>query len=213
VQLRHVDDLLSLTVSEPADAQAVSALLRSMGLWLDVVPGMDSVVVRFDLTRMDATTAMQTVQDALAEGIPAMPSSAEVVEIPIVYGGQYGPDLDDLCGKLDLGADEFIALHSRGEHRVDLVGFTPGFAFIGGLDERLHVPRRDKPRQHVAAGSVGIAGAYTGLYPLPSPGGWTLIGRTPQTLFDPRAAEPFALRAGTVVRFRPVSAKEAGFDS
>lgn len=213
MRVRCVDDLLSFPVEEPADAQAASVLLRESDHWLEVVPGMDSVVVRFDLAQMDSAEAEARLRQALAGDIPAIESQGEIVDIPIVYGGDCGPDLDDLCSRLGLTADEFIALHSGGTHRIDLLGFTPGFAFIGGLDERLHVPRRDTPRQRVEAGSVGIAGAYTGLYTLASPGGWTLIGRTPSQLFDPDAAQPFALQAGARVRFRSLTSKEAGFES
>jgi len=109
-----------------------------------------------------------------------------------------------------LSANELIALHTGQEYRVDLVGFTPGFVYIGGLDDVLHVPRRRQPRQHVEAGSVGIADGRTGLYALSGPGGWPLIGRTTFKLFDPRAAEPFPIRAGMRIRFVSISAAEAG---
>ena len=106
--------------------------------------------------------------------------------------------------------DEFIALHTGSEYTVEMLGFTPGFAFIGGLDERLRVPRRKEPRLRVDAGSVGIADGRTGLYAMASPGGWTLVGRTPLRLFDAKAEEPFALRAGTRIRFKPIEASEWG---
>ena len=102
--------------------------------------------------------------------------------------------------------DEIVALHTGAEYSVDMIAFTPGFAFIGGLDKRLNVPRRELPRQRVPAGSVGIADGRTGIYALPSPGGWTLIGRTPYPLFDPMADDPFRLQAGTRVRFVAVLA-------
>ena len=107
-----------------------------------------------------------------------------------------------------MSADDVVALHTGCEYTVDMVGFTPGFAFIGGLDERLHVPRRKEPRQRVEAGSVGIADGRTGLYAMASPGGWTLIGRTPCKLFDPRVEPPFVLGAGMRVRFKAISADE-----
>lgn len=212
VHLRFVDDQLSFAVEAPFEAQAAARLLLSSGQWLDVVPGMDSVVVRFDSASLDRHAAERLLRETLADGIPPLRESDRVIEIPVVYGGASGPDLDELCGRLGLTEREFIELHTGGRYRVELVGFTPGFAFVGGLDERLRVPRRKEPRQRVAAGSVGIADAYTGLYPLASPGGWTLVGRTPYPLFDASAAEPFALRAGMSVRFRAVSASDAGFE-
>lgn len=206
--LRRVDDQLSFAVESPSSAQAAAERLRASGEWLEVVPGIDSVVVRFDIAKIDAAVAQRRVQEQLAGGVRPLPDSHELLEIPVVYGGEHGPDLDDLCLTLRLSTDEFIALHSGREYRVEMLGFTPGFAFVGGLDERLHVPRRAQPRQRVAPGSIGIADAYTGMYALASPGGWTLVGRTPHELFDPQAAEPFPVRAGTRIRFRPADAAE-----
>ena len=118
--------------------------------------------------------------------------------------GDEGPDLEALCKELGMSKAELVSLHTGTEYRVDMVGFTPGFAFIGGLDERLNVPRRKEPRQRVAAGSVGIADGRSGLYALASPGGWTLIGRTPFPLFDPQADNPFPVQAGMRIRFTAV---------
>lgn len=204
------DDLLSLAVASPPDAQALSAHLRATGAWLEVVAGIDSVVVRFDAVALDAGAVRQQIETIVAGGIPALPESDVLLEIPVVYGGEYGPDFDELCRDLGLSRDEFIALHTGSDYLVDMVGFTPGFAFVGGLDERLRVPRRTEPRQKVEAGSVGIADGRTGLYALASPGGWPLVGRTPYKLFDAQAAEPFPLRAGMRVRFRRISAEEFG---
>jgi len=202
------DDLLSLSVASPPDAQALAAHLRQTGAWLEVVAGIDSVVVRFDATALDPEAARQQIEHVVAGGIPALQEAEELLEIPVVYGGEYGPDFDELCRDLGLSRDEFIALHTGAEYRVDMIGFTPGFAFVGGLDERLRVPRRKEPRQRVEAGSIGIADGRTGLYALASPGGWSLVGRTPYALFDAQAAEPFPLRAGMRVRFQAIAADE-----
>lgn len=204
MRVRAVDDLLSLPVASAAEAQAAAELLRSTGRWIEVVPGMSSVVVRFDTASTDAGTAIAALHEVLADGIPPLEDIDDTVEIPVAYGGEAGPDLAALCQELGMTEDELVALHSGGDYRVELLGFTPGFAFIGGLDERLRVPRRSEPRQSVPPGSVGIAGPYTGIYALGSPGGWTLIGRTSLPLFDADSEQPFALRAGMRIRFRPV---------
>ena len=206
--LRCVDDQLSFAVENPPGAQAAAEHLRASGEWLEVVPGIDSVVVRFDVASIDVAGALRRVQEQLAGGVRPVADSHELIEIPVVYGGECGPDLDDVCAQLELSTAEFIALHAGRDYRVEMLGFTPGFAFVGGLDERLHVPRRAQPRQRVAPGSIGIADAFTGMYALASPGGWTLVGRTPHKLFDPQAAAPFSVRAGTLIRFRPVAAAE-----
>lgn len=198
------DDLLAITVERPEQAQALAAQLRVEGDWVDVVPGIDSVVVRFDAVAMTAAEAERVIDAALATGIRPLDASGDLVEIPVIYGGECGPDLDDLSAATGLSTDEIVQLHTSREYRVDMVGFTPGFAFIGGLDERLRVPRRKEPRQRVPAGSVGIADERTGLYAMASPGGWTLIGRTPYALFDATAEQPFALAPGMRVRFRAI---------
>ena len=203
------DDLFSIAVARPEDAQALAAQLRTADFWLDVVPGIDSVVTRFDAMKTSARDARSAIEEVLGKGIGPLDIGDELVEIPVMYGGEFGPDLEELSAATGLSPDEIIALHAGREYRVEMVGFTPGFAFIGGLDERLRVPRRKEPRPCVPAGSVGIADARTGLYAMASPGGWTLIGRTPYTLFDAAAEQPFKLAPGMRVRFRAVSGDDA----
>ena len=206
--IQCLDDQVSLTVDSPQDAQALAEHLRADKTWLEVVAGINTVVVRFDAASMNARSAEHRVAAILENEKPPLPTQDRVLKIPVVYGGEYGPDLDELCQELGMTQDELVALHTGREYSVDMVGFTPGFAFIGGLDERLHVPRRKEPRQRVEAGSVGIADGRTGLYAMASPGGWTLIGRTPCKLFDPRVEPPFMLGAGMRVRFKAISADE-----
>jgi KipI family sensor histidine kinase inhibitor len=208
VLTRCGDDLCSIAVGAAADAQALAVQLRNSGDWLEVVPGVDSVVVRFDATVVDAAVAEAAISAALAGGIRPLEVKDELIEIPVVYGGDYGPDLDELSESTGLSVTEIIELHTSRDYPVDMIGFTPGFAFIGNLDERLRVPRRKEPRQRVPAGSVGIADGRTGLYAMASPGGWTLIGRTPRRLFDAQAETPFVLQPGMRVRFRAIAAEE-----
>ena len=206
--IRCVDDLISLSTDSPADAQALAGHLRNDDTWIEVVPGIDSVVAQFDASRMDAATARQRIDDSLADGIPPLPRQEQRFEVPVVYGGEYGPDLDDVCRELGLSPDEFVELHTGADYYVDMVGFTPGFAFVGGLDQRLNVPRREQPRQRVEAGSIGIADGRTGLYALASPGGWSIVGRTPRALFDAQAADPFSIQAGMRIRFTAIHLEE-----
>ena len=208
MRLQHADDLLSVRVDGPRYAQAVADHLRSSGTWLEVVPGIDSVVVRFDAAALEAQAAMAQLETALDCEIAPLSEPAELVEIPVVYGGKYGPDLPALCDTLGMSQEAFIDLHTGREYEVDMVGFTPGFVFVGGLDERLSVPRREEPRQRVEAGSIGIADGRTGMYALASPGGWTLVGRTPFRLFDADAENPFPICAGTRIRFVQADASE-----
>jgi allophanate hydrolase len=208
VLTRCGDDLFSIAVSTPADAQALAAQLRTGGGWIEVVPGIDSVVVQFNAAFIDAGDAEAMIRAVLEAGIMPLEATGDCVEIPVVYGGEYGPDLDELSEATGLPVAEIVERHTGRDYPVDMVGFTPGFAFIGGLDERLRVPRRREPRQRVPAGSVGVADGRTGLYAMASPGGWTLIGRTPFRLFDAGAKTPFVLQPGMRVRFRAISADE-----
>lgn len=208
VLTRCGDDLFCIAVDTPQDAQSLATALREAGDWLEVVPGIASVVVRFDTFAHDSEGARQTLAAVIERGVDGLDTPNEFLEIPVVYGGECGPDLEALAKATGLSADELIARHTRDEYSVDMVGFTPGFAFVGGLDACFQVPRRAEPRERVAAGSVGIADGRTGLYAMASPGGWNIIGRTSHRLFDPDAADPFALRAGMRVRFRAVDADE-----
>lgn len=200
------DDLIGIDVTDSATAQALATNLRSSGEWLDVVAGIDSVVLRFDAALKDAAKALQRASESLDFRVSASSDGLGVVEIPVCYGGENGPDIDDVCQQLGLQSDEFVALHTGGQYIVDMLGFTPGFAYVSGLDGRLSVPRLEEPRVNVAAGSVGIADGRTGLYALPGPGGWSIVGRTTYPLFDASAHEPFALKPGMRIRFVAVDA-------
>ena len=200
------DDLIGIDVSSVEQAQTLAENLRASGDWLEVVVGIDSVVLQFDAAVQDASTALQRAADSIDFRAVKARRSSHVVEIPVRYGGEYGPDMGAVCAQLGLDVEEFVALHTSGRHSVDMLGFTPGFAYISGLDDRLRVPRLAEPRAHVPAGSVGIADGRSGLYALPGPGGWSLIGRTEYPLFDPWGEDPFALRPGTTIRFVAVDA-------
>ena len=202
------DDLVGIRLADTREAQALADHLRNSGDWIDCVAGLDSCVARYDLTRLDAAQALEALREA-ASSVPSPDEGvAGRIEIPVCYGGAHGPDLGNICEQLDLSRDQVIELHSGRDYRVDLLGFTPGFAFIGGLDTALNVPRRREPRVRLEPGSIGIAGGRTGIYALGGPGGWPIIGRTPSKLFDAHADEPFGLRAGMTVRFVPITVDE-----
>ncbi len=200
------DDLISISVANPREAQDLALRLRESQAYLEVVAGLDSVVVQFDIASKDRNEMEKQIAEVMALPGSTRVTAQPVVEIPVCYGGEAGPDLADVCEQLGVTQEEFIALHSGREYQVDLVGFTPGFAYIGGLDKQLNVSRRQEPRVCVPAGSVGIAGGMTGLYALQGPGGWPLIGRTSFILFDAAADDPFVLVPGSKVVFVPVAA-------
>ncbi|MFS0559501.1 5-oxoprolinase subunit PxpB [Terribacillus sp. 179-K 1B1 HS] len=131
-----------------------------------------------------------------------------VYEIPTYYGGETGPDLDFVADHNGLSVDEVIRIHSSQDYLIYMMGFVPGFPYLGGMSEEIATPRRSDPRPKIAAGSVGIAGSQTGVYPLETPGGWQLIGQTPVKLYDPESEQPILLTSGSYLRFVPISKNE-----
>jgi len=179
---------------------AVTAIARGWPHVVDVVPGMNNLTIVFDPLATTADALTPALRDAW-ETTAADDAGGREIEIPVEYGGDAGPDLQAVAAHTGLQADEVVARHAAGEYVVFFVGFQPGFAYLGGLDAALHVPRRAAPRLEVPAGSVGIGGAQTGIYPAASPGGWQLIGRTPSVLFDAARQPPTLLLPGDRVRF------------
>jgi inhibitor of KinA len=194
---------------------------------VDVVPAYSTVTVFYDIV-MTGTSAeapydriCRVISDCVKKIEHRWPdlvranlertSSNEarrVVEIPVCYGGTFGPDIDEVAQHGGVSAEEVASMHSGVVYDVHAVGFTPGFPYLAGLVEKLHTPRKATPRLAVPRGSVGIGGRQTGIYPLSSPGGWQLIGRTPRILFDVEHMPPALLRVGDRVKFTPISEKE-----
>ena len=153
-------------------------------------------------------TRVRAVVAEVADPGRIVRSRSQTVEIPVCYDSEFALDIDDVAQRAAISPGEVIRLHSAAEYRVACIGFVPGFPFLAGLPRELATPRRDVPRKQIPPGSVGIGGAQTGIYPLRSPGGWNLIGRTPLRLFDPRKNPPALLRAGERVRFRAITREE-----
>jgi 5-oxoprolinase (ATP-hydrolysing) subunit B len=172
----------------------------------EVLPGMNNLTLTFDPTAIELDALMAQVLAAWPK-LSAKAVEGRLVEIPVAYGGEHGPDLGDVAAHTGLTPAEVVRRHSAGEYVVYLLGFLPGFAFMGGLAPELATPRRAEPRTAVPARSVGIGGEQTGIYPLVSPGGWQLIGRTSLEMFDPAAESPTLLRPGDRVRFVVESAE------
>jgi KipI family sensor histidine kinase inhibitor len=179
----------------------------------DIVPAMTTVGVHYDpqCVALDPSGALpyQSVEAAIAQALEngegASTQTGRVVDIPVCYGGEYGPDLADIAQHCGLPAQEVVALHASQSVDVMMIGFAPGHPYIGLLDEKLALPRRATPRTAVPPGSVGVANRQSVIYPVTLPGGWNLIGRTPLRMFDPVRADPCLLQAGDTVRFVPIS--------
>jgi KipI family sensor histidine kinase inhibitor len=174
----------------------------------DVVPTYRSVAVFFDPLRTNYDALLDRLgRDAARGGADASTDRAPI-RVPVCYGGDLGPDLGAVAAFGGVGEDEVIALHTAATYRVFMLGFVPGFAYMGLVDPRIAAPRHSTPRVRVPLGSVGIAGVQTGIYPAETPGGWQLIGRTPLKPFDAARAEPFLMKAGDAVRFYAINRDE-----
>ena len=174
----------------------------------DVVTGYRSVAVYVDPLRANGDALREELRQLVSRTTSADATHEDVVTVPVCYGGEYGPDLAEVAAFAGCSESDVVALHTGIEYRVYMVGFVPGFPYMGAVDSRIAAPRRQTPRVKVPTGSVGIAGLQTGIYPRETPGGWNLIGRTPLKPFDLARAEPCAFRAGSRVRFVPVSVAE-----
>jgi antagonist of KipI len=182
---------------------------------IDVVPSPDRVTVVYDPLRIGSVAALAAAVAQRAEAVPdaAALASADRHEIPVVYGGPHGPDLDVVTATHGIDRDRLVALHTEPDYLVQAVGFLPGFAYLAGLPEALATPRRATPRVRVPRGSVGIGGSFTGVYPFESAGGWQLIGRSPALLFDAGRVPPGRLAVGDHVRFRAIDASDLPADA
>ena len=180
----------------------LAASLGRLPVVQSLTPGMNNLMLSFDPLATDVEALQATVQALWAQPARALRLGRRV-DIPVRYGGEGGPDLAAVAAHCGLSPAEVVRRHAAAEYVVYFIGFQPGFAYLGGLDASLHTPRRGEPRLAVPAGSVGIGGAQTGIYPLATPGGWQLIGHTALALFDPQAEPPTLLAPGDRVRFVP----------
>jgi len=190
--------------------QALRKALEEIAFpWIrELVPTYRSLAIYLDPLRENPRNLQQKIEGILLSLEKDTLRSSLAVDIPVCYGENYGPDLSFVASSNDLSEEEVVRRHSGREYYCYMLGFTPGFPYLGGMDPSLATPRLSKPRQIIPAGSVGIADRQTGIYPIESPGGWQLIGRTPLTLFDPGKNPPTLLDAGLWIRFVPVSPEE-----
>ena len=162
----------------------------------------------FDPLRTDYEALVERIEREAARRLDEGATNRQTIEIPVCYGGELGPDLPNVAAFARMTERDVIALHASTPYRVFMLGFVAGFAYMGIVDARIAMPRQSTPRVRVPAGSVGIAGVQTGIYPAETPGGWQLIGRTPVKPFDPGRAEPFLMKAGDRIQFTPIERTE-----
>jgi inhibitor of KinA len=174
----------------------------------ELIPSYRSLLAIYDPLTATLSTLKPHIEEAWERLDHASLPSPKTMRVPVVYGGECGPDLDWVAGHHGITPEEVIRLHTQPTYQVYLIGFTPGYPYMGELPDALVTPRRDTPRAKVPRGSVGIAQKQTGIYPVASPGGWQIIGRTPLALFDPKRRPPSALEMGDLVQFYAITAQE-----
>ncbi len=213
-RLSRLGELAWLVAFEPRLDPAVNAHVLALAARLrdaaipgvrDIVPVVASLAVHVE-RHEDAACAGEAIRQLLADAAGALPhpEAGRLIELPVRYGGEEGPDLAEVAAECGLEPQDVVRRHVAAEYRVFMLGFLPGFPYLGLVDPDIQVSRRAEPRARVPAGAVGLAGPMTGVYPVESPGGWRIIGRTPVRLFDPAASRPALLQPGDRVRFVPV---------
>ena len=176
---------------------------------IELVPTYCALLVEYDAMLYSYSGICNIIEPTLEKGMTDTTNElVTVVEVPTVYGGEFGPDLSFVASHNHLSEDEVISIHSGTDYLVYMLGFIPGFTYLGGMDPRIATPRLSSPRTLIPAGSVGIAGEQTGTYPSDSPGGWQIIGRTPVTMYDMSKAQAALLNAGDYVRYVPIDESE-----
>ena len=189
---------------------AAARRVREQGIRgvVDMIPAFVSLLVCYDPRVISCGALRARLETILQAEAETRETAGRVFEIPVCYGGEFGPDLPDIASHAGLTEREVVDIHTSRDYLVYMLGFLPGFCYLGGLDERIHTPRLETPRLKIPSGSVGIGGSQTGIYPLESPGGWRLMGKTPVRTWDPDRDVPILMQAGDSIRFVEITAAE-----
>ena len=174
----------------------------------DVIPAFCSLLINYDPRVISYEQIKRRMEALVKIDVTAGDTRKRVFEIPVCYGGEYGPDIQNIADHAGMSVEEVIQIHTSRDYLIYMLGFLPGFTYLGGLDERIHTPRLADPRIRIPAGSVGIGGSQTGIYPMDSPGGWQLMGMTPVKTYDPDREVPILVEAGDYIRFVAIDEDE-----
>ncbi|MGB9839878.1 5-oxoprolinase subunit PxpB [Thermovenabulum sp.] len=175
---------------------------------ISLIPTYRSLLIKYEPLIIPYTEITAKIKNILSSIDKASYKNAKVIEIPVVYGDEFGPDLEFVASYNKLTPEEVIEIHTKPLYRIYMLGFTMGFAYLGGMSEKIATPRLERPREKIPAGSVGIADKQTGIYPIESPGGWRLIGQTPVKIYDPKSEKPILLEAGNYLKFVRITKEE-----
>jgi len=175
---------------------------------VDIIPTYRTVLIQYDPLVIRYAQMNEAIQKLLAQASEVQTTSKRIYQIPVCYGGFFGPDLKDVAAYAGITEAEVVSIHAGTPYLIYMLGFQPGFAYLGGMDERIAMPRLSQPRTKILAGSVGIAGSQTGIYPLDSPAGWRLIGCSPVRPYNPNRSKPILYEAGDYIEFVPIDEGE-----
>ena len=206
--LVELGDEISRQINQKVRALFIGLAGHNLKGIKELVPGYRSLMVVYDPLVSSLSSFKSQIMDIWGTVDEAQLPSPRIVEIPVVYGDEFGPDLEWVAHYLKMTPEEVIRLHTQPTYQVYMIGFMPGYPYMGEVVDSLVTPRRETPRTHVMQGSVGIAQKQTGIYPVTSPGGWQIIGRTPIRLFDPQKTPPSFLEMGDQVKFYTITAEE-----
>ncbi|MBI9046586.1 MAG: 5-oxoprolinase subunit PxpB [Anaerolineaceae bacterium] len=205
-----MDSTINLELNQKIHQLDSTLIQKNIPGIISSLPTYCTLMISYDPLLISFSELEKKVLSIIQEAPEEAQINSELIEIPTKYGGVYGPDLEHVADHNEITPEKVIQIHSSRDYPVYMMGFTPGFPYLGGMDSRIATPRLKSPRTLVPAGSVGIAGEQTGIYPLDSPGGWQLIGRTSTNLFDPQSRQPFLLKPGSMIRFIPVDEMGGG---
>ncbi|WP_129598177.1 5-oxoprolinase subunit PxpB [Anaerophilus nitritogenes] len=201
-------DEISEKINQKVRSMMIATKERNIDGIIEFIPTYRSLMIQYDPCKIEYETLLDNlkkIEKQLNEIDIPLP---KVIEIPTLYGGEYGPDIQNVADHNHLSIEEVINIHSSKEYLIYMLGFTPGFPYLGGMNEKIATPRLKVPRTKITGGSVGIAGSQTGIYPIDSPGGWQLIGRTPLKLYDAYRKDPILLETGNYIKFVPIDEKD-----
>ena len=199
---------ISKEVNNKIRSITVAIETRNIKGIVELVPTYRSLMIHYNPLKISYDELINALKQLEIQLDTIELPAAQVVEIPTLYGGEYGPDIENVANHNQLKLEDVINIHTSNEYLIYMLGFTPGFPYLGGMDPKIATPRLESPRTKINAGSVGIAGGQTGIYPIDSPGGWQIIGRTPIPLFDSQREIPILLKAGNYIIFRSIGENE-----
>ncbi|GAA0366742.1 5-oxoprolinase subunit PxpB [Bacillus horti] len=202
---QEIDEKICMQIQAFASLLAKQMKHKSLPV-REYVPAYTTLSVYYDALQITYNEMVQVMKQLVKDLEVLDAHTPHVYDIPTLYGAEFGPDLADVAAHNQLSEEEVIRIHAEKPYLIYMLGFTPGFPYLGGMSERIAAPRLANPRAKIAAGSVGIAGEQTGIYPLETPGGWRIIGRTPVRLYQPELEQPFLLQAGSYIKFVSIDA-------